>query len=176
MRGIRSDSVMGGVRYLRPFAGLRKEEVLEEAGRLGVEWNEDPSNSLSKGKRNIIRNELLPLWRTLGDIDSRLEEMGRESEEVRAFVDGLVLESGLLEAGAFRLDRVTYPPTYLHKRALRVYLEGFWPAERKIFEGIWERIEKDGGKGKGWSMDLGGGWMVKRERGGLWVEKSNFDR
>ena len=40
----------------------------------------------------------------------------------------------------------------------------FWPAERRVFESIWGRVERDGGKAKVWSMDLGGGWMVKRER------------
>ena len=177
MSSIPPSTKINDVLYLRPFSALSKSAIISYATDLGVEWNDDPSNSLPKGKRNIIRNELLPIWRSLGRIDSRFQEIGLESSEIRSYLDELVSSSGLIEDDgtcglSYRLDKVTYPASYLHKRAFRVYLEGFYPAERKVFEGIWDRVVSDGGKGKAWKMDLGGGWMVKRERGRVWVDRN----
>lgn len=46
--------------YLRPFLGVRKEEIVSYCERHGVEFVEDPSNKDMRFSRNRIRANVIP--------------------------------------------------------------------------------------------------------------------
>lgn len=50
-----------GLRWLRPFLGVPKGLLLEQARRWGLTWVEDPSNQQPELLRNRVRLQVLPL-------------------------------------------------------------------------------------------------------------------
>lgn len=52
--------VNGFVRY-KPLLDVAKDVIIKQATNLGLEWNEDSTNSSNKYDRNFVRNVLLPL-------------------------------------------------------------------------------------------------------------------
>ncbi|MCX6351832.1 MAG: tRNA lysidine(34) synthetase TilS [Bacteroidetes bacterium] len=48
-------------KFIRPLLFAEKEEIITFAKENNLEWREDKSNNESKYKRNLIRNEVMPL-------------------------------------------------------------------------------------------------------------------
>ena len=67
--------------FIRPLLDFRKEVLSDFLKENGFEWREDASNQDSKYMRNRIRNELLPLLRTLSreGIESRIRDLDSQS-------------------------------------------------------------------------------------------------
>lgn len=69
LRGMSEDSVMetpeGKVRILRPLLKTSREQIRDYALEHGVRWREDATNAESICKRNILRNEVFPLFRKI---------------------------------------------------------------------------------------------------------------
>lgn len=59
LRGLAGIKAVDDRGLIRPFLVLRKLEILEYAQFHGLEYREDPTNSLSDNLRNFIRNDLL---------------------------------------------------------------------------------------------------------------------
>lgn len=47
--------------FAKPMLNIRKSDIIEYLTSNSLEWREDDSNSSSKYKRNVVRNELIPL-------------------------------------------------------------------------------------------------------------------
>ena len=65
IRGMRDSSFIQGsdcARLIRPLLGFTREEIHEYAKSNGLEWREDSTNADSTYKRNLIRNEIFPLF------------------------------------------------------------------------------------------------------------------
>ena len=67
--------------FIRPLLDFRKEVLSVFLKENGFEWREDASNQDSKYMRNRVRNELLPLLRTLSreGIESRIRDLDNQS-------------------------------------------------------------------------------------------------
>ena len=67
--------------FIRPLLDFRKEVLSDFLKENGFEWREDASNQDSKYMRNRVRNELLPLLRTLSreGIESRVRDLDSQS-------------------------------------------------------------------------------------------------
>ena len=67
--------------FIRPLLDFRKEVLSDFLKENGFEWREDASNQDSKYMRNRVRNELLPLLRTLSreGIESRIRDLDNQS-------------------------------------------------------------------------------------------------
>ncbi|MCQ2141456.1 MAG: tRNA lysidine(34) synthetase TilS [Bacteroidales bacterium] len=64
IRGISADS-QNGVRILRPLLGWTREDIHEWMTSHGYSWREDSTNACSEYKRNRIRNEVFPVFKTI---------------------------------------------------------------------------------------------------------------
>ena len=67
--------------FIRPLLDFRKNMLSDFLKENGFEWREDASNQDSKYLRNRVRNELLPLLRTLSreGIESRIRDLDSQS-------------------------------------------------------------------------------------------------
>ena len=67
--------------FIRPLLDFRKKMLSDFLKENGFEWREDASNQDSKYMRNRVRNELLPLLRTLSreGIESRIRDLDSQS-------------------------------------------------------------------------------------------------
>ena len=67
--------------FIRPLLDFRKNMLSDFLKENGFEWREDASNQGSKYMRNRVRNELLPLLRTLSreGIESRIRDLDSQS-------------------------------------------------------------------------------------------------
>ena len=67
--------------FIRPLLDFRKNMLSDFLKENGFEWREDASNQDSKYMRNRVRNELLPLLRTLSreGIESRIRDLDNQS-------------------------------------------------------------------------------------------------
>lgn len=62
LTGLREESVVEGIRFLRPLLRLGKKDLKDFLARSGVtEWNEDVTNAGDEAARNFLRNRILPL-------------------------------------------------------------------------------------------------------------------
>ena len=65
LTGLRRDTTVAGVRFLRPLLGFHREEIetfLRECGVSG--WTHDTSNDSTGYERNFLRRRLLAEWET----------------------------------------------------------------------------------------------------------------
>ncbi len=65
LNGLKPEATVLGVRVLRPFLNIGKDQILAYAKHHGLSWREDPSNTNTKFARNAIRHELVPLLERL---------------------------------------------------------------------------------------------------------------
>lgn len=77
VRGIRGMGERPGI--LRPLLGTRREEILFWMQSHGQAWREDSSNGINDVKRNIVRNEVFPIFRRINPsfINTLQEDMRR---------------------------------------------------------------------------------------------------
>ena len=85
LRGAHLSGLQGMSRFdppfIRPLLDFRKEVLSDFLKENGFEWREDASNQDSKYMRNRVKNELLPLLRTLSreGIESRIRDLDSQS-------------------------------------------------------------------------------------------------
>ena len=90
--GMRESSFIQGEDYahlIRPMLGFSREEIQEYALSRGLQWREDSTNADSAYKRNLVRNEIFPLFsrlnpsflQTLTDDMRRFGEVGRIADD-----------------------------------------------------------------------------------------------
>lgn len=72
---------------IRPLLPFYREEIAAFMAAQGQAWREDSSNEKSEYKRNVLRNEVLPLLKeTFGDVNRQLENsFGRIKDTGQAF-------------------------------------------------------------------------------------------
>ena len=72
--GMRELSPLAGSAFavlIRPLLGFSRDEIREYALSRGLEWREDSTNADSAYKRNLIRNEVFPLFSKVNPSISR---------------------------------------------------------------------------------------------------------
>jgi len=61
VRGFRGTIPYARGRCIRPFLGWQKQDIYKYARENNLDWIEDPSNTDTKYKRNMIREKLVPV-------------------------------------------------------------------------------------------------------------------
>jgi len=85
-----------GELVLRPMLGISREQILSWMQARGLGWREDGSNADDKYRRNLIRNEVFPIFKGINP--SFVETLGRDIShfaEVEELAQDYVLSSGL---------------------------------------------------------------------------------
>ena len=101
--GMRESSPLPGSEALliRPMLSFSRAEILEYARSQGIHWREDSTNSDSAYKRNLIRNEVFPLFEKVNPsfLETLASDM-RHFSQVQAIADDFVA-ANLPEAEGF---------------------------------------------------------------------------
>lgn len=107
-RGIRGMGERPGV--LRPLLGIDREEIHAWMTSHGLPWREDSSNGVNDVKRNIIRNEVFPIFRRINPsfIRTLQEDMKRfaQVDDIAEDHYRSVRDSVLDANGDIRIDRL----------------------------------------------------------------------
>ncbi|WP_158858461.1 tRNA lysidine(34) synthetase TilS [Lunatibacter salilacus] len=91
LRGTGIEGVYGMAEHregiIRPLLPFNREDITAFMGAEGLAWREDSSNEKSEYKRNVLRNEVLPLLKdTFGDVNQQLaNSFGRIKDTGQAF-------------------------------------------------------------------------------------------
>ncbi|MGN0191050.1 MAG: tRNA lysidine(34) synthetase TilS [Candidatus Cryptobacteroides sp.] len=106
MRECSRMSVQGGgeLRIWRPLLNMTRRQIEGYAFSHGVEWREDRTNSSSEYKRNLIRNEVLPLLERLNP--SVVRTLNEDMSNFRDAADALpsfVQGTGDMPPGEIRI-------------------------------------------------------------------------
>ena len=92
--GMRESSPLLGdedIRLIRPLLGITRDEIHEYALLRAIEWREDSTNSDSAYKRNLIRNEIFPLFEKINpSFVETLNEDSRRFAQVQEVADDFV--------------------------------------------------------------------------------------
>ena len=91
--GMREASTLPGspVSLIRPLLGFSRDEIKEYAIAKGLKWREDSTNADSSYKRNLIRNEVFPLFEKANpSFLATLESDMRRFSQVQAIADDYV--------------------------------------------------------------------------------------
>ena len=91
--GMREASTLPGspVSLIRPLLGFSRDEIKEYAIAKGLKWREDSTNADSSYKRNLIRNEVFPLFEKVNpSFLATLESDMRRFSQVQAIADDYV--------------------------------------------------------------------------------------
>ncbi len=73
----------------RPLLFASKEKIVDYAKKENLKWLEDPSNQSSKYARNLIRNQVIPLLKT---INPNLEKTAQKNIEKAIFTHKLFMD------------------------------------------------------------------------------------
>ena len=87
---MRPETVLEGLRVIRPLLAVSRGEILDYARERGLSWVEDPSNLASRQDRNYVRNEVLP---AIADrwpgAPTTLARFAEQAHEAAAMLDDL---------------------------------------------------------------------------------------
>ncbi|MEY3457366.1 MAG: tRNA(Ile)-lysidine synthase [Planctomycetota bacterium] len=138
-----------GIRLLRPLLGISRRLIEEYAGRLGLEFAVDASNSDLRFTRNRIRHELLPQLRAQFNpaVDEALRRLSEQSGELLEIVDELadelLVRAVLQEDGGgcrLSISVLSSAPVALVRHALvRLWDRRGWPRQR-MGAAHWQRV------------------------------------
>lgn len=131
LRGLSGIAPQRG-RIVRPFLGLRHEELKDYLTKNGVSWVEDSTNESPAYTRNRVRHDLLPLLRrenpaffdTLG---AHCEILRQEDELLDRYAREVVDDAR--EGEKYRCAVLSAAPDALQKRALRLIFRDFLPQD-----------------------------------------------
>lgn len=127
-----------GAKVFRPMLDFPRSEIEEYAREHGLQWREDSSNASNDYKRNIVRNEIFPLFEKINP--SFVRTLNRDMDSFRTFADNperrelveRMLKSGfnnstirdvleLLESGRTAVGKTFFSKTHV----LAVAADGF---------------------------------------------------
>ncbi|MBR5661468.1 MAG: tRNA lysidine(34) synthetase TilS [Bacteroidales bacterium] len=125
--GMRESSTLPGssVTLIRPLLGFSRDEIKEYAVAQGLRWREDSTNADSSYKRNLIRNEVFPLFEKVNpSFLNTLEADMRRFSQVQAIADDFFSENRLaVDGNKINVDDLLRSPhwEYLLFRLLEPY-------------------------------------------------------
>jgi tRNA(Ile)-lysidine synthase len=179
LSGIAPCTVLSGkpgsedMRLIRPLLDVSRAEVEAFLRARGQDWCEDASNASRDHLRNRVRHDVLPLLETALNPAVR-DALARTADILRA-------ENAWLDAqarrvcppgGTLTVRDLAAQPAALRRRVVRLWLgaRGVDP-DRIDFETV-ARIERLAATARGTrSVDLPGGWSVRRRYGRLDVAR-----
>ena len=173
LSGMPARGMVRGVKVIRPFLGVTREQVLDYLGRQGLAYRTDSTNLSSRAARNFVRREIVPRMRErvnprvrealLRAADAiREADAYLEAEARRAFPEVLRQKA----PGEIRLDAgalLGYPKT-LRTYLLRLAVQEVSGTVRDLATTHIDSLLSLVRSGSGKSVDLPGGLRARRER------------
>jgi len=156
--------------FIRPLLDFRKNMLSDFLKENGFEWREDASNQDSKYMRNRVRNELLPLLRTLSreGIESRIRDLDSQSRLLQKELESqyqIWLEK-IGPVSELPKSVIESESEFLQQEILVRFITrktGIALSYRQL-EKIWTLVRNSTSP---WSYHLEGEWTINCERGKL---------
>jgi len=162
----------------RPLLGFGRAEVEAYALAANVQWVEDPTNESRSYARNRLRLDVLPALRErTPSIDSMLIDIGERAARWRDDLD--VAAESLIEFNADRAESSLDVSAESLARYGADSLAVIWPAllarigVTADWRGTRRLVEFTKHGSAGHRIQLSGGWVVFRRRGGFEVRRQN---
>ena len=156
--------------FIRPLLDFRKNMLSDFLKENGFEWREDASNQDSKYMRNRVRNELLPLLRTLSreGIESRIRDLNNQSRLLQKeleFQYQIWLEK-IGPVSELPISVIESESEFLQQEILVRFITGKTgiALSYRQLEKICALVRNSNNK---WSYHLEGEWTINCERGKL---------
>ncbi|MFN5325242.1 MAG: tRNA lysidine(34) synthetase TilS [Bacteroidota bacterium] len=104
MHGIRLQSS----HQIRPLFDVYRSDILHYANQNGIEWRDDASNADSKYERNFIRNEVLPMLKSINpSVSESINRHSRAMERYETLLNHFIHEVTLTAARLFHNGLMT---------------------------------------------------------------------
>ena len=156
--------------FIRPLLDFRKNMLSDFLKENGFEWREDASNQDSKYMRNRVRNELLPLLRTLSreGIESRIRDLDSQSQLLQKELESqyqIWLEK-IGPVSELPISVIESESEFLQQEILVRFITGKTgiALSYRQLEKIWTLVRNSTNQ---WSYHLEGEWTINCEGGKL---------
>ena len=156
--------------FIRPLLDFRKNMLSDFLKENGFEWREDASNQDSKYMRNRVRNELLPLLRTLSreGIESRIRNLDSQSRLLQKELESqyqIWLEK-IGPVSELPISVIESESEFLQQEILVRFITGKTgiALSYRQLEKIWTLVRNSTNP---WSYHLEGEWIINCEGGKL---------
>ena len=156
--------------FIRPLLDFRKNMLSDFLKENGFEWREDASNQDSKYMRNRVRNELLPLLRTLSreGIESRIRDLDSQSRLLQKELESqyqIWLEK-IGPVSELPISVIESESEFLQQEILVRFITGKTgiALSYRQLEKIWALVSNSTNP---WSYHLEGEWTINCEGGKL---------
>lgn len=156
--------------FIRPLLDFQKNMLSDFLKENGFEWREDASNQDSKYMRNRVRNELLPLLRTLSreGIDSRIRDLDSQSRLLQKELESqyqIWLEK-IGPVSELPISVIESESEFLQQEILVRFITGKTgiALSYRQLEKIWTLVRNSTNP---WSYHLEGEWTINCEGGKL---------
>ena len=120
-------------RIVRPLLFASRQEILEYLRAEGISWVEDSTNTADDCLRNRLRHRVLPLlYEEAPDLPARLTGQSLLLRGEDAYLDRqarLLLAQAQEDEALWRVAPLREAPEVLQRRAIRVLLRAFYPAD-----------------------------------------------
>ena len=156
--------------FIRPLLDFRKEVLSVFLKENGFEWREDASNQDSKYMRNRVRNELLPLLRTLSreGIESRIRDLDNQSRLLQKELESQyqVWLEKIGPISELPISVIESESEFLQQEILVRFITGKTgiALSYRQLEKIWTLVRNSTNQ---WSYHLEGKWIINCEGGKL---------
>lgn len=163
LAAIPAETVMAGVRILRPLLAVPHESLVATLRRENISWCEDPSNHAERFERARLRRQMAELLPGLGLAPDKITlaatRLARARAALEAATDRLMAEA--VEAdGSIREDAFLAQPAELRLRLLSRLI----PGEMAQLERLAELLAA--GQGDGFTL---GGRQIRRRGGRIGI-------
>ncbi|MEK7830602.1 MAG: tRNA lysidine(34) synthetase TilS [Acidobacteriota bacterium] len=176
MRGIRLASPLGeNAKLIRPMLAVTRAEVLEHCARYNLEFRRDSSNLSSELTRNRIRQELIPLLQSFNQRSNetliRFAELVADDDDyLRQIALAALAEARIGDGLNAKFLKKLHPA--IQRRVLRLWLEELRGSLLRIEAVHISALEslilrEEGGR----TIELPGGWQVRRKSGVLEITR-----
>ncbi|MCH2299138.1 MAG: tRNA lysidine(34) synthetase TilS [SAR324 cluster bacterium] len=156
--------------FIKPLLDFRKNMLSDFLKENGFEWREDASNQDSKYMRNRVRNELLPLLRTLSreGIESRIRDLDSQSRLLQKELESqyqIWLEK-IGPVSELPISVIESESEFLQQEILVRFITGKTgiALSYRQLEKIWTLVRNSTNQ---WSYHLEGEWTINCEGGKL---------
>ncbi|MCX7817814.1 MAG: tRNA lysidine(34) synthetase TilS [Kiritimatiellae bacterium] len=174
------DTVVQGLRIVRPLLEVSREEVREGLTAEGLPWREDASNRDLRHVRNRIRFRLLPAVER--EVARNVRVTLARAAEILAAEDALlaVLTRRAMRRRLKRRQLIVEGwgrmPLAIQRRVVRLWLRSVGVPDSALTWAVTESVRGIASTGGDQRLTLAGGWRISVESGRLRALRAQTDR
>ena len=110
LRGISADSEMMHTHILRPLLSTERGEIRQWMLEHGCAWREDSTNASNSYKRNMVRNEVFPVFEKINPsflrtLQGDMERFSQVDDIAEEYYRGCSLEPGSIDLAALKAKK-----------------------------------------------------------------------